>query len=106
VDQRRNDSGSDRGRLPLTWTDACQRITTLTTRELEVLDLLGHGYDNRKISLSLGITERTVKLHITSILRKLGVESRLQAGLVAIVAPHIPLSANSQRTSGYFGSGH
>ena len=65
------------------WATARNRIGELTKREYEVFVLLGEGLDNRKISLSLEVGERTVKLHVTSILRKLGVQSRLQAGLVS-----------------------
>jgi DNA-binding CsgD family transcriptional regulator len=65
------------------WAAQRNRIGELTRREHEVFLLLGEGLDNRKISLSLGVGERTVKLHVTSILRKLGLESRLQAGLAA-----------------------
>lgn len=65
------------------WATQRNRIGELTMRECEVFQLLGEGLNNRKISLSLGVGERTVKLHVTSILRKLGLESRLQAGLAA-----------------------
>ena len=65
------------------WATQRNRIGELTTRECEVFQLLGEGLNNRKISLSLGVGERTVKLHVTCILRKLGLESRLQAGLAA-----------------------
>ena len=65
------------------WATQRSRIGELTRREYEVFLLLGEGLDNRKISLSLRVAERTVKLHVTSILRKLGVQSRLQAGLVS-----------------------
>jgi DNA-binding NarL/FixJ family response regulator len=59
------------------------RVHNLTKRENDVFLLLGEGLDNHKISRVLHIGERTVKLHVTSILRKLEVDSRLQAGLVA-----------------------
>ncbi len=65
------------------WAAERKRIGELTKREYEVFFLLGEGLDNHKISLSLGVGERTVKLHVTSILRKLTLESRLQAGLAA-----------------------
>jgi DNA-binding NarL/FixJ family response regulator len=65
------------------WATQRNRIGELTKREYEVFLLLGEGFDNRKISRSLGVGERTVKLHVTRILRKLGLESRLQAGLAA-----------------------
>jgi DNA-binding NarL/FixJ family response regulator len=55
----------------------------LSPRELEVFRLLSTGLSNRQLSRSLGITERTVKAHVGSIMRKLGLESRLQVGLAA-----------------------
>ncbi|KUM74563.1 helix-turn-helix transcriptional regulator [Streptomyces sp. ISL-22] len=55
----------------------------LSERELQVFLLLSHGYSNREIAALLGVTERTIKAHMAQILAKLGVESRLQAGLVA-----------------------
>ena len=55
----------------------------LSPREREVLALLGEGLSNRQISQILGVTERTTKAHVGNILSKLGLESRLQAGLRA-----------------------
>ena len=51
----------------------------LTSRELEVLRLVAAGGSNRGIAEGLFISERTVKSHMTAILRKLGVETRTQA---------------------------
>jgi DNA-binding NarL/FixJ family response regulator len=52
---------------------------TLTPREVEVLRLVAQGLSNRAIAERLVITERTVKAHVTHILRKLDVSSRTQA---------------------------
>lgn len=57
----------------------------LTHRERVVFRLLGFGYDNRSIARELEISERTVKRYVTGILAKLELESRLQAGLAALV---------------------
>jgi DNA-binding NarL/FixJ family response regulator len=57
----------------------------LTPRERAVFELLGLGYDNRSIARELSISERTAKRHVTGILAKLGLESRLQAGLTALL---------------------
>jgi DNA-binding NarL/FixJ family response regulator len=57
---------------------------TLTTREREVLVLLGAGSPNRLIARSLGTSERTAKAHVSRILTKLGVASRLEAALAGI----------------------
>lgn len=65
---------------------ALHRIPALTPRERATFDLLGLGYDNRSIARMLKISERTAKRHVTAILSKLGLESRLQAGLVALIA--------------------
>jgi hypothetical protein len=54
--------------------------------------LLGKGLGNLQISRILMVGERTVKHHLTHILRKLGVQSRLQAGLVA--AEHVFLDGS------------
>jgi DNA-binding CsgD family transcriptional regulator len=57
----------------------------LSPRERAAFELLGLGYDNRSIARDLQISERTTKRHITAILKKLKLESRLQAGLAALV---------------------
>ncbi len=59
--------------------------TELTTREEEVLDCLAEGLSNVRIARKLGISETTVKTHVSRVLAKLGVESRLQAALAARV---------------------
>jgi DNA-binding NarL/FixJ family response regulator len=56
----------------------------LTARELEVLGLLSEGLSNRDIGDRLGIAEKTVRIHMTHILDKLGVDDRTQAVLAAI----------------------
>ena len=53
----------------------------LTPREQEVLALLADGLSNRRIARRLGITESTVKAHITRILGAIGVEDRTQAAI-------------------------
>jgi DNA-binding NarL/FixJ family response regulator len=55
----------------------------LTPREREVLGYIASGADNLKIAVYLGISERTVKAHITSIYRKLDVENRTQMAMLA-----------------------
>ena len=55
----------------------------LTPRQLEVLALLCEGLSNKLICRRLGISACTVKIHITSIFRELGVTSRLQAVVLA-----------------------
>jgi DNA-binding NarL/FixJ family response regulator len=53
----------------------------LTARERSVLDLLGEGLSNKDIAARLGIAERTVKAHLTSAFRRLGVQRRTQAAM-------------------------
>jgi two-component system, NarL family, response regulator LiaR len=56
----------------------------LTERETEVLQLVARGKANKQISHALFIGEKTVKAHVSSILAKLGVQSRTQAALHAV----------------------
>jgi DNA-binding NarL/FixJ family response regulator len=55
----------------------------LTSREVDVLRLLGEGQSNKTIAATLGITERTARTHVSKILAKLGLSSRTQAALWA-----------------------
>ncbi|WP_172683369.1 response regulator transcription factor, partial [Verrucomicrobium spinosum] len=62
-----------------------QRIRlTVTPREREVLELIASGQSNKRIAAAIGITEDTVKRHVTHILEKLGVNDRAQATAEAI----------------------
>jgi two-component system, NarL family, response regulator LiaR len=56
----------------------------LTERETEILKLLARGKANKQIATSLFVSEKTVKAHVSSILMKLGVQSRTQAALYAV----------------------
>jgi NarL family two-component system response regulator YdfI len=56
-----------------------QTDSTLTERELEVLQSISRGERNKEIAYHLGITERTVKAHLQSIYQKFGVDSRAAA---------------------------
>jgi len=60
-----------------------QADSTLTERELEVLQLAAKGERNKEMAYKLGITERTVKAHLQSIYQKFGVDSRAAAVAVA-----------------------
>jgi two-component system nitrate/nitrite response regulator NarL len=56
----------------------------LTPRELEILKHLAEGQSNKVIGRELGIVDGTVKLHVKSIMRKLGVHSRVEAAVIAV----------------------
>ena len=56
----------------------------LTSRELEVLRLVGAGKANKEIAAELVISERTARTHVSNILGKLGLSSRTQAALWAV----------------------
>lgn len=58
-------------------------VGDLTDREREVLALVGKGLANKQIARSLGITERTVKAHLTSVFQRIGVTDRTSAALWA-----------------------
>jgi NarL family two-component system response regulator LiaR len=60
------------------------RVERLTPREREVLILIGRGFANKRIADELGIAEKTVKVHVSHVLAKLGVTDRTQAALFAV----------------------
>lgn len=57
---------------------------SLTSRESEVLRLIANGASNKEIAADLGVTEKTIKTHVSNLFLKLGVESRTQAALYAV----------------------
>jgi two-component system, NarL family, response regulator LiaR len=57
---------------------------SLTPREREVVGLIARGLSNKRIALELGISEKTVKTHVSSILGKLGLTDRTQVALYAV----------------------
>jgi DNA-binding NarL/FixJ family response regulator len=56
-----------------------ERMADLTDQERRILDLIGEGLTNRQIGERMGLTEKTVKNHVSSMLAKLGMERRTQA---------------------------
>jgi len=73
------------------------RLSSLTPQQVRVLMMLSGGLLNKQIAYELGVSEATVKAHVSAILQKLGVESRTQAVIAAgrIESgqwPHVPAS--------------
>ena len=66
------------------YSDPGEPFHPLSNREMEVLSQLTSGLSNKEIANSLGISHQTVKNHVTSILRKLGVDDRTQAAVYAL----------------------
>jgi DNA-binding NarL/FixJ family response regulator len=64
-------------------TSSAEQGVHLTGREREVLRMVGDGHPNKIIARRLGISERTVKAHLTSVFQRLGVTDRTQAALWA-----------------------
>jgi DNA-binding NarL/FixJ family response regulator len=56
----------------------------LTRRQRQVLELLADGLDNAQIATRLGISQRTARAHVSSVLERLGVENRTQAAVAAL----------------------
>lgn len=72
-------------------------LDQLTPREQEVLELIAAGQSNREIAQALFISERTVKNHVNSILKRLNLRDRTQA---AILATHLHQRQTHSPTSG------
>lgn len=73
-------------------TEAGAFISPLTPRETEILDYIAQGFLNKQIAVKLGISEQTIKNHVTSILRKLNANARTEAVVVAIKQGLITIS--------------
>ena len=61
-----------------------EKLKSLTKREVEILDQVASGMFNKEIANNLGISERTVKNHISNIFKKIDVSDRTQAAVFAI----------------------
>ena len=64
--------------------DVVARLASLTNQQGRILQLICEGKLNKQIAYDLSIAETTVKAHVTAIMRKLGVQSRTQAVLIAL----------------------
>jgi DNA-binding NarL/FixJ family response regulator len=65
-------------------SNLAERVGLLTTREREIVSLVGQGLKNREIADRLGIAEKTIKGHLTNTFLKLGVQDRLELALLAL----------------------
>ncbi len=72
----------------------------LSEREMEVLECVVQGMSNKEIAGLLGISHQTVKNHVTSILRKFGVEDRTQAVVYALKHGWVQLKNSNLRPQG------
>ncbi len=72
----------------------------LSEREMEVLECVVRGLSNKEIAALLGISHQTVKNHVTSILRKFGVEDRTQAVVYALKHGWVRLKTSGARSEG------
>lgn len=63
--------------------DVAARVRDLTPQQFRVLQMLGTGLLNKQIAYELGVSEATIKAHMSAILRKLGATNRTQAVLIA-----------------------
>jgi DNA-binding NarL/FixJ family response regulator len=71
----------------------------LSPREMEILQYITRGMSNKEIARRLGISHQTVKNHVTSILRKFGVEDRTQAVVYALKRGWVTLKDTTKQES-------
>jgi DNA-binding NarL/FixJ family response regulator len=71
-------------RIPVSAAQPAPALDDLTPREIEVLRMLAEGLGNREMAARLGISDHTVKFHISSILDKLGAATRTEAVTMGI----------------------
>lgn len=73
----------DLGAISTSRSEMAERLAALTPQQVRVLMMLSEGLLNKQIAFRLGVSEATVKAHVSAILHKLGVGSRTQAVIVA-----------------------
>jgi DNA-binding NarL/FixJ family response regulator len=75
--------------------DVAARVASLTPQQFRVLTMIAEGLLNKQIAYDLGVSEATVKAHMTAIMRKLGVNNRTQ---VALAAGHLAVEPGNLPT--------
>jgi DNA-binding NarL/FixJ family response regulator len=78
----------------------------LTDRERQVLELILLARSNREIAGQLGIEERTVKAHVGRLMRKAGVDNRIELSMRALNRPRTPEAGKQGKHSAAFGKPH
>ena len=81
--RRLRESNATRARALLSARTAGSPLDELSPREREVLAMVAQGLPNKLIARRLEISEKTVKAHLTSVFRRIGVTDRTQAALWA-----------------------
>jgi DNA-binding NarL/FixJ family response regulator len=75
-------------------SDLIKRLQSLTPQQARVLGMLAEGLLNKQIAYELGVSEATIKAHVSAVLQKLGVDSRTQAVILLSKIGSDPLPAN------------
>ena len=75
-------------------SDLIKRLQSLTPQQTRVLGMLAEGLLNKQIAYELGVSEATIKAHVSAILQKLGVDSRTQAVILLSKIGADPLQAS------------
>lgn len=74
--------------------EAREALALLTTREREILVLIAQGNSNRQVAKELGISEKTVKNHLSAVFAKIGASDRTQAVVMGIRCGFIHIGAS------------
>jgi DNA-binding NarL/FixJ family response regulator len=74
-------------------SDLIKRLQSLTPQQARVLGMLAEGLLNKQIAYELGVSEATIKAHVSAVLQKLGVDSRTQAVILLSKIGSDPLPA-------------